>query len=219
MWPLIALSNIAQGAAVVGIIIANKDRAERDLTVPAAISAWLGVTEPAMYGVNLKYRYPMLCAMIGSALAALLCGLNGVMANGIGVGGLPGILSIQPQYWTVYSLAILVAILVPLLLTIIITKRKAATAIISRPRCNMNRHAEYPVAPAVIYQIYPKSFQDSGARGTGDLKGVIQRLDYLQQLGVDALWLTPIMCRRRSITVTTWRITPPSIRLRHHGRL
>lgn len=132
VWPLIALSNIAQGAAVVGIIIANKDRAERDLTVPAAISAWLGVTEPAMYGVNLKYRYPMLCAMIGSALAALLCGLNGVMANGIGVGGLPGILSIQPQYWTVYSLAILVAILVPLLLTIIITKRKAATAIISQ---------------------------------------------------------------------------------------
>ncbi|BAN98760.1 trehalose-6-phosphate hydrolase [Plautia stali symbiont] len=44
----------------------------------------------------------------------------------------------------------------------------------------------------MIYQIYPKSFQDSGARGTGDLNGVIQRLDYLQQLGVDALWLTPI---------------------------
>lgn len=57
----------------------------------------------------------------------------------------------------------------------------------------MNRHAEYPWwRQAVIYQIYPKSFQDSGARGTGDLRGVIQRLDYLQQLGVDALWLTPI---------------------------
>ncbi len=132
VWPLIALSNIAQASAVVGIIIANKERAERDLSVPAAISAYLGVTEPAMYGINLKYRFPMLCAMIGSALAGLLCGLNGVMANGIGVGGLPGILSIQPQFWLIYSLAILVAILVPLLLTIIITKRKAATAIISQ---------------------------------------------------------------------------------------
>jgi len=86
------------------------------------------VTEPAMYGLNLKYRYPMLCAMTGSAMAALLCGLNGVMANGIGVGGLPGILSIQPQFWTIYAMAILVAILIPMGLTIVITRRKAAVA-------------------------------------------------------------------------------------------
>ena len=45
---------------------------------------------------------------------------------------------------------------------------------------------------AVIYQIYPKSFQDSGASGTGDLKGIMARLDYLKTLGVDALWLTPV---------------------------
>ena len=45
---------------------------------------------------------------------------------------------------------------------------------------------------AVIYKIYPKSFQDSGARGTGDLKGIMARLDYLKTLGVDALWLTPV---------------------------
>ncbi|MFM5404827.1 alpha,alpha-phosphotrehalase [Aeromonas veronii] len=45
---------------------------------------------------------------------------------------------------------------------------------------------------AVIYQIYPKSFQDSAARGTGDLKGIMARLDYLKMLGVDALWLTPV---------------------------
>ncbi len=44
----------------------------------------------------------------------------------------------------------------------------------------------------MIYQIYPKSFQDSAARGTGDLKGIMARLDYLKTLGVDALWLTPV---------------------------
>lgn len=43
----------------------------------------------------------------------------------------------------------------------------------------------------VIYQIYPKSFQDTTGSGTGDLRGVIQRLDYLHKLGVDAVWLTP----------------------------
>ena len=45
---------------------------------------------------------------------------------------------------------------------------------------------------ATIYQIYPKSFCDSGAQGSGDLKGIISKLDYLQNLGVDAIWLTPV---------------------------
>ena len=44
----------------------------------------------------------------------------------------------------------------------------------------------------VIYQIYPRSFQDSNGDGVGDLRGIISRLDYLQWLGVDAIWLTPI---------------------------
>lgn len=45
---------------------------------------------------------------------------------------------------------------------------------------------------AVVYQIYPKSFQDSNNDGIGDLQGIISRLDYLQKLGVDILWLNPI---------------------------
>ena len=123
IWPLIALSNIAQASAVVGIIIISKKHGERDISVPAAISAYLGVTEPAMYGINLKYKFPMLSAMIGSAAAAAICGSTGVMANGIGVGGLPGILSIQPQFWGTFALAMLVAIIVPLLLTLVMFKR------------------------------------------------------------------------------------------------
>ncbi|SUP92370.1 PTS system trehalose(maltose)-specific transporter subunit IIBC [Vibrio owensii] len=123
IWPLIALSNIAQASAVVGIIIISKKNGERDISVPAAISAYLGVTEPAMYGINLKYKFPMLSAMIGSAIAAAICGSAGVMANGIGVGGLPGILSIQPQFWGVFALAMLVAIVVPVALTLVLYKR------------------------------------------------------------------------------------------------
>ena len=118
VWPLIALSNIAQASAVIAIILRDKRRQQREVAVPAAIAAYLGVTEPAMYGVNLKYRYPMLCAMIGSALAGLLCGFNQVLANGIGVGGLPGILSIQPQFWLIFLFAMLIAITVPIILTL-----------------------------------------------------------------------------------------------------
>ncbi|HAV1362786.1 TPA: PTS trehalose transporter subunit IIBC [Vibrio parahaemolyticus] len=126
IWPLIALSNIAQASAVVGIIIISKKQDEREISVPAAISAYLGVTEPAMYGINLKYKFPMLSAMIGSACAAAICGSAGVMANGIGVGGLPGILSIQPQFWGVFALAMLVAMVVPAALTLILYKRAQA---------------------------------------------------------------------------------------------
>ncbi|MCE9845233.1 PTS trehalose transporter subunit IIBC [Vibrio antiquarius] len=126
IWPLIALSNIAQASAVVGIIIISKKQDEREISVPAAISAYLGVTEPAMYGINLKYKFPMLSAMIGSACAAAICGSTGVMANGIGVGGLPGILSIQPQFWGIFALAMLVAMVVPAALTLLLYKRAQA---------------------------------------------------------------------------------------------
>lgn len=124
IWPIIALSNIAQASAVVGIILVSKKHNEREVSVPAAISAYLGVTEPAMYGINLRYKFPMLCAMVGSALAGLICGLFGVLSNGIGVGGLPGILSIKPIYWSIYALAMIVAIVVPIVLTSIVYKIK-----------------------------------------------------------------------------------------------
>ncbi|AWI51782.1 PTS trehalose transporter subunit IIBC [Actinobacillus porcitonsillarum] len=125
VWPLIALSNIAQASAVVAVFMMTKKMTVREVALPAALSAYLGVTEPAMYGINLKYRFPMLCAMIGSACAALICGFNGVLAGSIGVGGLPGILSIQHQFWVTFAVAMLVAIIVPIALTMVVYKRKA----------------------------------------------------------------------------------------------
>jgi len=62
--------------------------------------------------------------MIGAACAGLICGLYGVLSNGIGVGGLPGILSIKPVFWSIYALAMLVAIVVPIVLTAIVYKIK-----------------------------------------------------------------------------------------------
>ena len=45
---------------------------------------------------------------------------------------------------------------------------------------------------SVIYQIYPRSFQDSNGDGIGDIRGIINRLDYLEDLGIDAVWLSPV---------------------------
>lgn len=125
LWPMIALSNIAQGSAVLAIIYLNRDNEEeKQVSIPAAISCYLGVTEPAMFGINLKYMFPFLAAMIGSGIAAIISVGSGVMANSIGVGGLPGILSIKPQYMLTFALAMLVAIIVPFILTIIFAKKK-----------------------------------------------------------------------------------------------
>ncbi|CCQ20679.1 Trehalose permease IIC component [Listeria monocytogenes N53-1] len=95
LWPMIALSNIAQGSAVLAIIFLHRgNEKEEQVSIPATISCYLGVTEPAMFGINLKYLYPFVAAMIGSAIAAVVSVSSGVMANSIGVGGLPGILSL-----------------------------------------------------------------------------------------------------------------------------
>ncbi|SDB82600.1 PTS system trehalose-specific IIB component, Glc family /PTS system trehalose-specific IIC component, Glc family [Pelagirhabdus alkalitolerans] len=125
LWPMIALSNIAQGSAVVGMIILNKrDKEEQQVSVPAAISCYLGVTEPAMFGINLKYGFPFLAGMIGSSIAAVISVGSGVMANSIGVGGLPGFLSIQAQHWLMFFVAMAVAIAVPIALTLTLAKTK-----------------------------------------------------------------------------------------------
>ncbi len=124
LWPMIALSNIAQGSAVLAIWwLHRSDKKEEQISIPATISCYLGVTEPAMFGINLKYMYPFVAAMIGSGLAGLLSTTLGVTAFTIGVGGLPGILSIQQQYFWQFLLCMAVSIVVPIVLTIIFEKR------------------------------------------------------------------------------------------------
>ena len=125
LWPMIALSNIAQGSAVLAMIYLQRKNAEaQEVNVPAWISCYLGVTEPAIFGVNLKYFFPFICGMTGSACAAVVCVSTSTTANAIGVGGVPGILSIQPQYMPSFALSMLVAIVVPFVLTAIIGKKK-----------------------------------------------------------------------------------------------
>lgn len=105
LWPMIALSNIAQGSAVLAMsVLQKKNERARQVNIPACISCCLGATEPALFGVNLKYRFPLVCGMIGSACAAMLCTTFGVQALSIGVGGLPGILSIKFEYWAAFAL-------------------------------------------------------------------------------------------------------------------
>ena len=121
LWPMIALSNIAQGSSVLAMsFLQKKNERAQQVNVPACISCYLGVTEPALFGVNLKYGFPLVCGMIGSCCAAMISVGFGVEALSIGVGGLPGILSIKPEFWLIFLLAMAVAIVVPFVLTTIV---------------------------------------------------------------------------------------------------
>ena len=125
LWPMIALSNIAQGSAVLGMIyLQRKNAAAQEVNVPSCISCYLGVTEPAMFGVNLKYNFPFICGMIGSAVAGVVCTATSTTANSVGVGGLPGILSIQPASMLSFALCMVIAIVIPFVLTVVMGKKK-----------------------------------------------------------------------------------------------
>lgn len=137
LWPMIALSNIAQGSAVFAYyFIKRHDEREAQISLPATISAYLGVTEPALFGVNVKYVYPLVAGMSASALSGLLSTVFGVQANSIGIGGLPAILSIKPQYWAIFAIIMVVDIVVAMVLTFLFHKTGFLT------KTEENRHAQ-----------------------------------------------------------------------------
>lgn len=125
LWPMIALSNIAQGSAVLAIWWLHRgNKQEEQISIPATISCYLGVTEPALFGINLKYIYPFVAGMIGSSIAGFVCTVFNVTANTVGIGGLPGILVIQPASMGMFTVCMLISVIVPFVLTIIFEKKQ-----------------------------------------------------------------------------------------------
>ncbi|MEH7656510.1 PTS system trehalose-specific EIIBC component [Bacillus velezensis] len=113
LWPMLALSNIAQGSAALAMMLITKDKKQRGLSLTAGISAYLGITEPAIFGVNLRYKFPFVIAMISSGIAGMFISVKGVLASAGGVGGVPGIFSIMSQYWGPFAIGMLIVLILP----------------------------------------------------------------------------------------------------------
>jgi trehalose PTS system EIIBC or EIIBCA component len=124
LWPMVALSNIAQGSAALAMFFVLKDEKLKSLSVTSAVSAYLGITEPAMFGVNLRFRFAFISAIIGSALAGAFIAMAGVQAPSIGVGGLPAFLSIFPKNWGSFFIGMAIVIIVPFILTFLLGKTR-----------------------------------------------------------------------------------------------
>ncbi|QHA91394.1 PTS system trehalose-specific EIIBC component [Bacillus sp. N1-1] len=122
LWPMLALSNIAQGAAALAMMLITRNEKTKGLAGTSAVSAFLGVTEPALFGVNLRFKFPFFAAIIGSAIAGLVITVSGVEATSIGVGGIPGFLSIFKEYWGAFFTGMAIVLVVPFVLTFLYGK-------------------------------------------------------------------------------------------------
>ena len=91
-----SMSNVAQGAAVLAVLLLTQNEKIKSLCSASGISALLGITEPAMFGVNLKLRYPFIAACIGSACGSAWIAFTKTLAQSLGAAGIPGFISVLP---------------------------------------------------------------------------------------------------------------------------
>ena len=123
------MSNVAQGGAALAAFIIIKITKIKRCCI-GGVSALLGITEPAMFGVNLKLRYPFIGAIIGSTIGSTYISFFKVKAIALGTAGLPGFISINPAHagWLHYFIGMLVAFIVSVAITLILSRRKAYQA-------------------------------------------------------------------------------------------
>lgn len=121
-----SMANVAQGAATFAIWFLTKNSKTKGLASSAGVSALLGITEPALFGVNLKYRFPFFCALIGSGVAAAVAGLLKVVAVSLGSAGFLGFLSINATSIPFYILCELISFAIAFALTYIYGKTREA---------------------------------------------------------------------------------------------
>ena len=124
IFPIAAMNNISQGAAAFGALFCTKDAKLKGVASASGISAVLGITEPAMFGVNLRLRYPFYAALIGTASASAYITLYKTKAVALGAAGIPGIISIGAQYLTPYIVGMVIAFAVTFSLTLILARSR-----------------------------------------------------------------------------------------------
>ncbi|MCC0636044.1 MULTISPECIES: PTS trehalose transporter subunit IIBC [unclassified Clostridioides] len=124
LWPIQVMASLGQGAAALTMFFILKNKKIKGVALTASISAWLGITEPAIFGINLRYRFPFIASMIGAGIAGGVVSYFNVKASSIGISGLPAFLSIFTDQWGVYFLAMGLSIAITCILTYIFSKSK-----------------------------------------------------------------------------------------------
>jgi len=118
-WPIQALSDVSQATAAFVTGVLSQQRKKASIAYSAAFSAYLGITEPAMFGVNLRTKYPFIAAMIGAACGGAFIGVHAVNAPAIGVSGLLSFLSVERNSWLPYIVGMGITIMITAMLTFV----------------------------------------------------------------------------------------------------
>ncbi len=106
--PIATAANVAQGAAALAVAVKTKNNKTKSMALPASLSAFLGITEPAIFGVNVRFMKPFVAGCIGGAAGALVAGIFGIGATAYGITGVFGFL-ITTNYTVQYAIEIIVA--------------------------------------------------------------------------------------------------------------
>lgn len=117
IWmPIASAANFAQGAACLAVGLKARNYKTKSISIPSALSAALGITEPAIFGVNLRFMKPFVCGMAGGAVGALLGSIFHIGATSYGVTGIPGFLTTL-DYSAQYAIMLAVSFAVAFALT------------------------------------------------------------------------------------------------------
>ncbi|GMA69661.1 PTS beta-glucoside transporter subunit EIIBCA [Leuconostoc litchii] len=119
IFPIAAASNVAQGAATFAIYFLSKGNEKvRALASSSGASAMLGITEPAMFGVNLKYKFPFFIALGSAGISSLVMGLFKVMSSSLGPAGVIGFIAIPANKWVGFFIAIILSFVLAFTVTL-----------------------------------------------------------------------------------------------------
>ena len=122
-FAVVAASNVAQGAAALAVMYLMKnDTKMKGLASASGVSALLGITEPAVFGVNLKLKYPFIGALVGSAVAAAYGTFMKVLSVSPGPAGLPGVIVIRPESMFQYMVTLGIAFVVGFIATLMLAR-------------------------------------------------------------------------------------------------
>lgn len=124
IFPVAAMANVAQGAACLAIFFVTRDKKQKGLASSASLSAMLGITEPAIFGVNLKLRFPFIFGMIGAGIASAFIGFANVLAVSMGPASVIGFISIAPKSIPMFMVGVFISMAIAFALTFIYGKRK-----------------------------------------------------------------------------------------------
>ncbi|APO45482.1 PTS beta-glucoside transporter subunit EIIBCA [Paenibacillus xylanexedens] len=205
LWPMLALSNIAQGSAALAMMLVLREKKMRGLAATSSVSAFLGVTEPAIFGVNIRYRYPFIFGMVGSAIGGVLLTMNNVQATSIGVGGVPGFLSIFPDKWGVFFIGMAIVLVVPFVLTVLFGRAKLR----KEDRSASNETVNEPKAAT--------SQSDSGVTSSTAKTDPNQRTRSAAQVGDEAVNTLEIMAPLTGQAVSLEQVPDPAFAEKQMG--